>query len=69
VVVAFNCIGAGAMSKPLTSQDLDQCFRELLWLRAQVRKAERDIEESAKLNLKEPRKLVVERAVAPVVFH
>lgn len=57
------------MSKPITSEELDQCFRELLQLRAQVRKAERDIEEGAKFGVKEPRKLVVRQSAASVVFH
>ena len=65
----MNWIGAGAMQKPITSQELDQCFRELLRLRAQVRKAERDIKKAAKRSLKGPPKLIVRLAPAPVIFH
>jgi hypothetical protein len=57
------------MQKPLTSQELDKCFRELLRLRAQVRKAERDIERAAKRNLENAPKLIVRQAAAPVIFH
>jgi hypothetical protein len=57
------------MQKPITSQELDQCFRELLRLRAQVRKAERDIEKAAKRSLKSAPELVVRQAAAPVIFH
>lgn len=57
------------MQKPITSQELDQCFRELLRLRAQVRKAEREIERAAKRNLESAPNLVVQQAAAPVIFH
>jgi hypothetical protein len=57
------------MQKPITSQELDQCFRELLRLRAQVRKAERDIKRAAKPGSKSAPKLVMRQPAAPVVLH
>jgi hypothetical protein len=57
------------MPKSITSQELDQCFRELLRLRDQVQEAELGLAEAAKPNLKSAPKSVVRQAAAPVVLH
>jgi hypothetical protein len=59
----------GRMPKSLTSQELAQFFREVVRLRAQVRKAEREVKRAAKRSLKSAPKLTVRQATAPVVFH
>jgi hypothetical protein len=57
------------MPKLLTSQELAQCFRELVELRAEVRKAERDLERSAKRNATQLPDSIVLQATGPVVVH
>jgi hypothetical protein len=57
------------VSKPITSQELDQSFRELLQLRVQVRKAELEVKEAAERGLKNSTKLDLRQTAASVVLH
>ncbi|CCE05705.1 conserved hypothetical protein [Bradyrhizobium sp. STM 3843] len=57
------------MPKLLTNQQLAQCFRELIQLRAAVREAERDIEQMAKDEIRNASNLVARGMGLPVVLH
>ncbi|MGJ4940706.1 hypothetical protein ACQR1W_09055 [Bradyrhizobium sp. HKCCYLS1011] len=54
------------MPKLLTNQQLAQCFRELIQLRAAVREAERDIEQMTKDEIRNASNLVAREMGLPV---
>jgi len=57
------------MPKLLTNQQLAQCFRELIQLRAAVREAERDLEQMVKDEFRNTSNLVARDVGLPVILH